>query len=208
MWWNKRVENVFILLIAVKVGLIGFFFFTDRLDNLGSLARAFAQQQETVQQSEPERAKNPAANPTRSQRTTKKSAAPSATGIDMEIIQANEQRMKELDRKEEELKRREDRLQTLEQDLEQKIAELQRIQNRIDQQVELRKDLTEQGIVKLAKVYEAMPAEEAATLIETIDRDVAVLVLSKMRGRQAGKVLASVDPEIASRISELIVKKR
>lgn len=207
MRWRKLAENAFFFLIAIKVGLLGFFFFTDRIDQLGSLAKAFAQQESAAPDTSgaaPDQpgGQNPAAS------TAAKDQPIQGSRIDLEVIQANEVRKKELDQKEEELKRKEDRLKTMERDLEEKIEELKRVQLRIDQQVTLRKDLEQQGILKLAKVYEGMPAEEAAKLIETMDRDVAVQVLSNMRGRQAGKILASVNPEIASRISEQIVKKK
>lgn len=214
MRWRKLTENAFLLLIAIKVGLLGFFFFTDRIDQLGSLAKAFAQQ-ETAAPSTPGTApeqpgvQNPSASAAGTGMSPSAKNEPiQGSRIDLEVIQANEVRKKELDQKEEELKRKEDRLKTMERDLEEKIEELKRVQLRIDQQVSLRKDLEQQGILKLAKVYEGMPAEEAAKLIETMDRDVAVQVLSNMRGRQAGKILASVKPDIASRISEQIVKKQ
>ena len=47
----------------------------------------------------------------------------------------------------------------------------------------------------LVKLFEAMPAEEAAVRMEAIDEEIAAVILSRMRGRKAGGVLAAMSPK-------------
>ena len=129
-------------------------------------------------------------------------------GLDLEIIRDVEKRQKELEEKEKELNRREERLKAMQADLDRQISELKAVQAKIDEQIKLRGDLQKEAVVKLAKTYASMPPENAARLIQKIDTSIAIRVLSVMKERAAGKILAAAPPELASKLSEGLVKKR
>ena len=63
------------------------------------------------------------------------------------------------------------------------------------------------GIKKLAKIYEAMRPEDAASILTKLDDGEIVEILLRMRQRQAAKVLTSFDPALAARISKRIGEK-
>jgi flagellar motility protein MotE (MotC chaperone) len=56
--------------------------------------------------------------------------------------------------------------------------------------------------------YSGMKAEQAGSLINSMDDDVAVAILSAMPGGKAGKVLAMVNPDKAARLTKAISEKR
>lgn len=59
-----------------------------------------------------------------------------------------------------------------------------------------------QRIAQLTKVYEAMRAEEAAPILETLDEATAIQILRKMKQRQAAKILGMLMPERAAAFSD------
>ncbi|WP_141266268.1 MotE family protein [Thermodesulfovibrio sp. Kuro-1] len=106
----------------------------------------------------------------------------------------------------------EDRLKILQQDLAKKTEELKKLKSEIDakikQQEELKAQLEksqQENYQRLAKIYEAMPPEEAASRIEKLDEDTAVALLLAIKPRQAGKILANITPDKAAALSKRIV---
>ncbi len=128
--------------------------------------------------------------------------------LDMEILRDVEKRKEALDIREAELEKREQRLNSLQADIEKQLSELKTVQAKIDESMELRNDLEETAIAKLAKTYASMPPESAAQLIQNIDKAIAIRILSVMKERAAGKILAAAPPDLATRLSEGLVKKR
>jgi flagellar motility protein MotE (MotC chaperone) len=69
-----------------------------------------------------------------------------------------------------------------------------------------------QEIRRLAKTYEAMKANQAASVIEVLVADnklqLAVDVIKVIKPRKSGKILGALKPEIAARVSERMSGKR
>ena len=66
--------------------------------------------------------------------------------------------------------------------------------------------LKDKKIKHLVGVYTAMKAKQAAQVIESLDTDLAVKILSGMRGRSAGAILGYVSPKKAAKLSEELTK--
>ncbi len=64
------------------------------------------------------------------------------------------------------------------------------------------------SVKKLAKMYEAMPAKEAAAILSGMDVDIVLDVLSFMKERPAAKVLAALDPARAAALSNLMSQSK
>lgn len=128
--------------------------------------------------------------------------------LDYELLRSFEKRREELDRYEEELNKKEERLSILREALEDRLAQFEKIKTELEELVKIRRDLSEKSLKHLVKVYESMKPENAAPLIERLDRDITVLILSRMKGKSAGKILSKVRPTIATKISEQIAKKK
>ncbi|MBI3393632.1 MAG: hypothetical protein HY039_10645 [Nitrospirae bacterium] len=118
------------------------------------------------------------------------------------------QRAEEIGRREAAVKREEEKLREFKKEMEQKIAQFEKL--KIDVEASLKKveDEREQNFRHLVKVYESMPAEDAAARMEKLEDKVALALLSRMKGKTAGKVLAAVEPTRAARLSESLAEKK
>lgn len=113
---------------------------------------------------------------------------------------------KALKAKEDELARKERSLKTLEKSLDKKLAELNTLEKRLSKMIEQANVLKDKKIKHLVGVYSNMKAKRAAAVIETLDMDLAVKILSGMRGRTAGDILNSVEPKKAAKLSEALTR--
>lgn len=85
--------------------------------------------------------------------------------------------------------------------LKQEVEELQRL---FDAKIE-QKD--SQYLSQLAKMYESMQPEEAARRIERLDDDTAVTIITALKPKTAGRILAQIDDSRAAVLSKKILTK-
>lgn len=112
-----------------------------------------------------------------------------------------EQKQAELKQREEQVKRDEERIAILKKDVEERIAHYHKLLARLEEvlrQVEQEKDAK---IESLVKAYEAMPAEDAAARITALDRETALLILSRMKSKKAGAVMAAMPAARAAQLT-------
>jgi flagellar motility protein MotE (MotC chaperone) len=143
-----------------------------------------------------------------------------ALAIPREVLDMLDQRKQHLDRREASLRGEEGRLATLKSELERLLekheqlaaAERQRQeakQKREEEQKLSRQkagtDARQQRQTQLAKIYEAMPAEEAAAALERMPERKAIEVLRILKSKSAGAILAAVRPERAARLTEQLL---
>ena len=124
-------------------------------------------------------------------------------------------REKTLDQREERLKEREKALAALESDLNARMAEIEETRKKLAELVKKQEALVEeQRVLKDARIehlvtaYKGMRPERAGSLVNSLDDDVAVLILSAMPGRNAGQILAYVDPTKAARLTKAISERK
>lgn len=101
----------------------------------------------------------------------------------------------------------EERLNILKDDIRKEIDQYKKLKKDID---DAQKSLDEQNREKLAKVvkmFEAMPADEAARKMEKLDDDIAVSILSALKPKTAGKILAQMENEKAAALSQKILAR-
>lgn len=118
---------------------------------------------------------------------------------------------KDLIRREEALKKEEERLNVLRNSLELSLKEYSVIRERLKKELAASGDKnnqSQQWIGYVAKIYESMPPEEAAQRIEKMDNDMAVALLSKIKSKQAGKILGAISAETAATLTERIAGKK
>ncbi len=59
-------------------------------------------------------------------------------------------------------------------------------------------------VKRLARMYEGMRPREAASVIEKLERSLAVRVLSEVKDRQAAKILGAMNPGTAAELTRLL----
>ena len=114
----------------------------------------------------------------------------------------------ELEKEEEELEKKRAELMAIQEELNSKIATLTELRNEIRAEM-ARKEKLETGKLKhLIKAYSAMKPQKAASLIEKLDMQFAVELLSNMKGDIVGGILSFVDTAKAARISEQLATRK
>lgn len=98
-------------------------------------------------------------------------------------------------------------LVAIQAEINKKIEKLTQLRDEIRADIAKKKKVKELKLKHLVKVYSAMEPQSAAGLIEKLDIKLAIMLLAKMKGDNAGKILSFVNIEKAAKISEGIVKR-
>ncbi|MBI5142204.1 MAG: hypothetical protein HZA20_08455 [Nitrospirae bacterium] len=113
----------------------------------------------------------------------------------------------ELERREAELKIKEERLAAVERSIDEKIREYEAIRDKIEAYLKDVNVLQDQDMAQLVKLYESMPPEAAAGRISMLENQLAVKVLKGMKSRPLSKVMAKMEPARAAALSKLMVSR-
>ncbi len=132
----------------------------------------------------------------------------SQTAVDSpdEMLRLIEKERESLKQRELSLKRQEEELEALRQDILKKLGELKLLQSRLSEYFEKLKALNDERILGLAKVCESAPPEKAGKILSRLDPSFAALILLKMNKRKAGPVFANMSPRAAERVARAIEK--
>ena len=63
-------------------------------------------------------------------------------------------------------------------------------------------------LIKLAKLYEGMPPDEAATILENLPNETVARLILLMRRRSAAMIMESMDPGKAAEVSILLISEQ
>lgn len=147
-----------------------------------------------------------------------------AIDIPQEILAMLDLRKRDLDRREDALRTSEERLTLLKAELEQILTKYEKMveaaekrrkdaKDKQDKTATERKTKDEQNAAdtrnlhqaQLIKIFESMPAEEAAARLEKMPDRKAVEVLRLLKGKTAGAILSAVRVERAARLTEQLL---
>ena len=137
---------------------------------------------------------------------TKKWAIDSGSGWNYELVNALREREAEIRIKEDFIRKEEERLAEMRREIEERIGVLAETEKRIASLVEKKKEVENEKMLKLAKVFEATPAEQAGPLLSMLDVEIAAKLILKMSGRKAGKIWGFVQPDKAVKISKELAR--
>lgn len=130
---------------------------------------------------------------------------------DLKLFEELENKRRELATREEELRKKEAELLILKKDIENKLAKLSQLQTELQGQlqknVEAAKQSQETRLKHLVGAYSAMKPDKAASLIEKLNDDVALQILSAMKSKDVGAILSFVETEKAARLSQRLAKE-
>jgi len=124
--------------------------------------------------------------------------------IDLEFIL---QRQTDLRKKEEGLAKTKAELLDIQAEINRKIEILTRLRNEIRAQMNQKKTMEDAKLRHLIRAYSAMKPQKAATLIEKLDINFAIELLSKMKGDTVGSILTFVEVGKAAKISEGLAQR-
>lgn len=112
------------------------------------------------------------------------------------------ERKKDLDAREQELVKMEAEIQAQKVELEKKLVELEQTRKSISQVLEERVQADDKKIDTLVQVYSNMKPQQAAKIFETLDEDLAVEILGKMKKKNAAEIMNLLKSEKAQVFSE------
>ncbi len=123
-----------------------------------------------------------------------------------ELLDELERRHRELDVRERSLDDREAQLGALESQIETRLAELETLGETVARRIQEFEDGQGDKVRRLAKIYGAMPAGQAASLIEAMDVALATQIVARMKEKQSAAVLAQVSEERALAMSRRVAR--
>ena len=124
------------------------------------------------------------------------------------MIEMIEKKNRDLKKREAEIILKEQRLKTLERTIQKDLKKIEDAIARSEEQIGIQKDLIKENVAGLVKAYSAMKPQEAAKLLEVINENLAIQIISGMKSKVAGKVLSKLNVRVAKSISEKLAGKR
>jgi flagellar motility protein MotE (MotC chaperone) len=117
-----------------------------------------------------------------------------------------EQKRQELAEKEGRLKKEEERVKTIQKEVEAKILKWNQLLAQIEEALKKWEDSRSERMGHLVKTFEAMPPEEASIRLASLEKPLAMQIIFKMNTKKAGAVLALMDPKQVAELTEGIAK--
>ncbi|MCX7913886.1 MAG: hypothetical protein N2511_04800 [Thermodesulfovibrionales bacterium] len=127
-----------------------------------------------------------------------------------EILKLIEKKQVELKDKELFLKQEEKRLETLKKDVDERIEKYSRILLQIENLLKKIEEIKEQNFEHIVKTYEAMPPEEAAQRLSSLEEELIVRILLRMKPKKVAAIMAFMDVKKAATLTQAmdnVVKK-
>lgn len=101
---------------------------------------------------------------------------------------------------------REEQLQVLKKEVEDRLRELSAVQQRVMESLEEERRMQGEQNRHLVATLESMPPDRAGRLLEKMDDEVAVQLLRRLKGKDAGAILSLLNPDKAARLSQKLLK--
>lgn len=139
-------------------------------------------------------------------RANKREAEADTKATDMRTEQDLPDQWKALKRKEEELAIKERTLKEMEANIRAEAAKVQKLHDEIKSMLDDAKEIKDKRVKQLVGMLSNTKAKKAAEILQSMDIELAVKVLSGMRGRQAGEILTFVEAKKAAELSERLTK--
>lgn len=123
------------------------------------------------------------------------------TKADYEVLQQLAKRRAELEQREKDLADRAAMLEAVQERITTKVDEQQKLKSDLEKLSTAQQDAGNVKYRRLVKIYEAMKPDEAARILEKMDGDVLLEVITRMGERRLAPILAQMDPMKAQAIT-------
>lgn len=119
----------------------------------------------------------------------------------MESLQGEKENGSPLTKEREDLENKKKELKRLESEVDKKLDQLNQMRVRVEKLLAEKEAKESKKIQELARMYEKMAADKAAIILSTIDQELAISILAKMKTKSAAKILNNIDREKAAKLS-------
>ncbi len=121
-----------------------------------------------------------------------------------DMLKLIEKKQTELKDKELFLKQEEKRLEALKKDVDERIEKYTKILTQIENVLKKIEQAKDQNFEHIIKTYETMPPEEAAQRLSSLDEELLVKIILRMKPKKAAAVMALMDAKKAASITQSI----
>lgn len=115
---------------------------------------------------------------------------------------------KELQKREEALKEEEKRLEALRAEVEQNLARMDETLKKMEAMSAQADASKEEALNQWVGIYQTMAPADVAKIIEGVDEDFAIRLLSAMVPKKAGEVLSAISPEASIKLSKHLTERQ
>lgn len=130
------------------------------------------------------------------------------TATERQVLTRLVEQQDQLEERSRNLDRRETQMKALQEDVQRQIVQLERLQREIEDAIESKKAQDIEQLEKAVSFYARMDAVAAAQSIANLDQKTAVSILMRMKDKQASAVLASMSAERSAELIDAIARKR
>lgn len=113
-----------------------------------------------------------------------------------------------LNKREKEIAVREALLSAAEREIDQKTRELTALKTEIQAATKKRSDEEDARIGSLVKIYEGMKPKDAASIFNTLDLDVLMVIMTKMNERKTSPILALMNTDRAKTVTTMMAEQK
>lgn len=132
----------------------------------------------------------------------------SLTQSEVDLLQSLAERRDSIRDREAEVELRENLLQATEQRIDEKISELRRIEETISSLIETYDEQQEEQLRSLVRIYETMKPKAAAAIFETLDMQIMLDVVERMKEARLALIMQQVTPGRAQEITTELRARR
>ena len=130
------------------------------------------------------------------------------TPAEVEVLQSLAERRRQLDLRGREIEAQEALLKAAERRVQEKIAELKKLEATIGGLIRQHDEQSEEQLKSLVKVYENMKPKDAARIFEELEMAVLLDVVERMKEAKIAPILASMDPGKAKSVTVELATRR
>jgi flagellar motility protein MotE (MotC chaperone) len=84
-------------------------------------------------------------------------------------------------------------------------AELKKLKNQMDSLLVAKAKVDSAQVTNLAKIYDGIEASQLAAVLANMDDSLVIAIIPRMKSQKAGKILESMPPDRAARISSKLL---
>ncbi len=136
----------------------------------------------------------------------RKPPIPDLNETDFAILQELAKRRRTLDRRERSLVIREGVMKAVEKRLDQKLAELKRIQLALRTNIDKTEKQRNKQLDRLVKIYTNMKAKKAARVFDQLAIPIVIRVVKRMKAMASAPILAAMDPKRVKVITAVLAR--
>lgn len=126
---------------------------------------------------------------------------------EVQVLQALGERRESLDARSSEMDTQGQLMQAAEHRLDERIAELRRLETTVNGLLGQLDQAQEQRLTALVDVYQRMRAKDAATVFDGLNDEVLVQVASRMRQQNLAEVMGRMNPDRARRLTQMLADR-